>query len=105
MDDAIAAVRAFNRFYTQRVGALDARFLGTDLSLPEARVLFEIAHADAPLAAELRKRLGMDAGYLSRILARFERNGWLRRIPSPDDARRRPIALTEAGRAVFALMD
>jgi DNA-binding MarR family transcriptional regulator/GNAT superfamily N-acetyltransferase len=106
MEEAIAAVRTFNRFYTRRVGALNARFLGTELSLPEARLLFEIAHAPAlPLASELQRTLGMDAGFVSRVLARFEARGWIRRDSAGEDARRRPIALTPAGAAVFDEMD
>ena len=105
MEDAIAAVRLFNRFYTRRVGALNQRFLGTELSLPEARLLFEIEHAEAPVASELNKLLGMDAGYTSRVLARFEARGWVTREPSEGDQRRRPIVLTRAGRAIFALIN
>jgi DNA-binding MarR family transcriptional regulator/ribosomal protein S18 acetylase RimI-like enzyme len=94
MEDAIDAVRRFNRFYTRRVGALNARFLGTELSLPEAR-----------LATDLQKALGMDAGYLSRVLRRFETRGWIRREAGEDDARRRPISVTPEGQAVFELID
>jgi DNA-binding MarR family transcriptional regulator/N-acetylglutamate synthase-like GNAT family acetyltransferase len=104
MEDAIAAVRRFNRFYTRLVGALDAHFLGTSLTLPEARVLFEIAHDVDPMAARLKTALGMDAGFLSRVLARFEKRGWIVRGRG-DDARRRPITLTDAGRAVFDDLD
>jgi len=104
MEDAIAAVRRFNRFYTRLVGALDTRFLGTDLTLPEARVLFEIAHDAEPMAARVKAALDMDAGFLSRVLARFERRGWIARGRG-EDARRRPIALTDAGRAVFDDLD
>ena len=60
MEEAIAAVRTFNRFYTRRVGALNARFLGTDATLPEARVLFEIANGGRPVAAELQKAKRME---------------------------------------------
>jgi DNA-binding MarR family transcriptional regulator/N-acetylglutamate synthase-like GNAT family acetyltransferase len=105
MEDAIAAVRLFNRFYTRRVGALNQRFLGTELSLPEARLMFEIEHAEQPVATDLQKLLGMDAGYLSRVLARFEARGWITRQAGADDQRRRPIALTSAGRAIFELID
>ena len=105
MEDAIAAVRLFNRFYTRRVGALNQHFLGTELSLPEARLMFEIEHADAPVASELNKLLGMDAGYTSRVLARFEAKGWITRETGEGDQRRRPIVLTPAGRAIFALID
>ena len=105
MEDVIAAVRLFNRFYTRRVGALNQRVLGTELSLPEARLMFEIEHAAAPVASDLQKLLGMDAGYLSRVLARFEARGWITRQAGEGDQRRRPIALTAAGRAIFDLID
>jgi DNA-binding MarR family transcriptional regulator/GNAT superfamily N-acetyltransferase len=105
MEDAIAAVRLFNRFYTRRVGALNQRFLGTELSLPEARLMFEIEHAEGLVASDLQKLLGMDAGYLSRVLGRFEARGWITRQASASDQRRRPIALTSAGRAIFELID
>jgi DNA-binding MarR family transcriptional regulator/predicted GNAT family acetyltransferase len=105
MEDAVGAVRLFNRFYTRRVGALNPRFLDTELTLPEARLMFEIVHAEAPLASDLQKLLGMDAGYLSRVLARFEARAWITRSPAADDARRRPITLTDAGRAVFDVID
>lgn len=105
MEDAIAAVRLFNRFYTRRVGALNQRFLGTELSLPEARLMFEIEHAEAPVASDLNKLTDMDAGYTSRVLARFEAKGWITRQTGEGDQRRRPIALTPAGRAIFTLID
>lgn len=103
-EDAIEAVRRFNRFYTRRVGALNARFLGTEATLPEARVLFEIAQAERPAASDLRKALDMDAGQLSRTLARFDARGWIERGGGAADGRRRPVSLTAAGRAVFDLI-
>jgi len=105
MEDAITAVREFNRFYTRLIGALDDRFLGADLTLPEARLLFEIANADRPVAVELQQRLGMDAGFVSRLLRRFETRGWILREHGGADARRRPIVLTDQGRAVFDLIN
>jgi len=105
MQDVIAAIRAFNRFHTRLVGALDAKFLGTDLSLPEARLLFEIAQAEPAFAAELQASLGMDAGFVSRILARFEQRSWIQRGRDGPDARRRPITLTPEGRAAFEDLD
>ena len=87
MDDAVAAVRAFNRFYTRFAGALDAHYLDSDLSLAEARLLYEIANREAPLAAELQAELGLDAGYVSRILRRFQAKGWIARGRG-EDARR-----------------
>ena len=105
MEDALAAVRTFNRFYTRRVGALNPRFLDTELSLPEARLLFEIARGERPVAVDLQRTLGMDAGYLSRVVARFEARGWIVRESGGEDARRRPMSLTDAGRAVFETLD
>jgi len=104
MDETIAALRAFNRFYTRFAGALDAHYLDSELSLAEARLLYEIANRTAPLAAELQGDLGLDAGYVSRMLRRFEAKGWIERGRG-DDARRRPISLTRAGRDAFDALD
>ena len=105
MDSVIAAVRRFNRFFTQHIGAIDARFLGTETNLPEARLLFEIA-TRAPVAAHvLGELLDLDRGYLSRMLARFERRGWIAREPATRDSRTRPVRLTPAGQDVFDALD
>ncbi|MEH3117733.1 MAG: helix-turn-helix domain-containing GNAT family N-acetyltransferase [Methylorubrum populi] len=108
MDTTITAVRSFNRFYTGLIGALDDQFLGFDVTLPEARLLFEIATSDpgsGPVTARaVQAGLGMDAGYVSRIVARFEERGWITRARGAD-ARARPIRLTQAGRAVFERLD
>ena len=98
MEQAITAVRAFNRFYTRFAGALDAHYMDSDLSLVEARLLYEIANRETPLAAELQVELGLDAGYVSRILRRFQAKGWIARGRG-EDARRRPISLTDPRRA------
>lgn len=104
MTDAVAAVRAFNRFYTRFAGALDAHYMESELSLAEARLLYEIANRETVLAIDLQAELGLDAGYVSRILRRFQAKGWIERGRG-EDARRRPISLTEAGRACFAALD
>ncbi|HEY5713462.1 MAG TPA: helix-turn-helix domain-containing GNAT family N-acetyltransferase [Allosphingosinicella sp.] len=104
MDDAVAAVRGFTRFYTSFVGALDAHYMDSDLSLAEARLLYEIANRPAPLAAELQADLGLDPGYVSRILHRFQNKGWIERGRG-EDGRRRPISITAAGRAAFEAID
>jgi DNA-binding MarR family transcriptional regulator/GNAT superfamily N-acetyltransferase len=104
MEDAVIAVRAFNRFYTRFAGALDAHYMDSELSLAEARLLYEIASRPAPLAAELQAELGLDAGYVSRILRRFAARGWIERGRG-EDARRRPISLTGQGRLTFDAID
>jgi DNA-binding MarR family transcriptional regulator/GNAT superfamily N-acetyltransferase len=105
-DGRVDAVRRFNRFYTQRTGMLRQRLYASRWSLAEVRVLYEIARAgDAVTAAALARNLGLDPGYLSRILRRFETGGHVRRTPSAGDARRFDLALTAAGRRAFASID
>ncbi|MFH8347060.1 GNAT family N-acetyltransferase [Streptomyces sp. NPDC018045] len=102
----VQEVRRFNRFYTNLIGALDyGRHLYTPYTLTEARVLFEIAHAQHVDAADLRTSLSLDAGYLSRLLTRFEQNGLITRGPSERDRRRQRITLTEDGRAAADLLE
>ncbi|AMM26533.1 bifunctional helix-turn-helix transcriptional regulator/GNAT family N-acetyltransferase [Variovorax sp. PAMC 28711] len=98
---AIKAIRRFNRFFTRRIGVLDP-YLGSNLTLTDARVLYELAHRQGPVARDLMRDLGLDAGYTSRILKRFEAAGWLERTPNPDDARQNLLTLTQAGHAAFA---
>ncbi len=107
MSDAVASVREFNRFYTRRMGLLGPGYLRTAHTVAEARVLWELAHADAPLeVTQLRERFGMDPGHLSRLLTRLERQALLRREPSPSgDRRRQRVALTRKGDEAFATLD
>jgi DNA-binding MarR family transcriptional regulator/GNAT superfamily N-acetyltransferase len=99
--DAVAQVRRFNRFYTRLVGALDEGHLHSSFSLAETRALYEIAHRDGPTAADLGRDLGLDPGYLSRILGGLERRGLVERAPSPTDGRRNHLKLTPKGRSTF----
>lgn len=103
-DDTIRAVRAFNRFHTRFAGALAPRYMGSEMSLIEARLFYEIVSQEGVLAAELQARLDLDAGYASRILRRFEAEGWIERRRGAD-ARQRPIHVTAAGRAAYESLD
>jgi DNA-binding MarR family transcriptional regulator/N-acetylglutamate synthase-like GNAT family acetyltransferase len=101
----VDAVRHFNRFYTRQIGILGQAYLQSPFSLTETRVLYELAHRDRPTATELGRELGLDAGYLSRILRSFVRRGLVARSRSPHDGRQRFLALTARGRKAFAALD
>jgi DNA-binding MarR family transcriptional regulator/N-acetylglutamate synthase-like GNAT family acetyltransferase len=101
----IAAVRRFNRFYTQKLGVLQPAWLDSPFSLTEARVLFEIRHRDGATATDIARDLGLDAGYLSRILRRFRRSGLIRRQVSPADRRQSFLSMTARGSKAFAPLD
>jgi DNA-binding MarR family transcriptional regulator/GNAT superfamily N-acetyltransferase len=98
-EERVSEVRGFNRFFTRRIGVLRETHLESPYSLTEVRVLYEIAHGEGPTAGTLGRDLDLDRGYLSRILATFERAGLIARTPSPADGRVRRLALTDAGRA------
>lgn len=104
-DDATAAIRDFNRFYTRQIGLLDQGFLGSAFTLTEVRVLYELAHRDSPTATEIARELSLDPGYLSRLLKKLERQGHLARGRDAEDARQRPLRLTRSGRRVFERLD
>lgn len=101
----ITQVRAFNRDYTRRIGVLSRGLLASPYSLTEVRVMYEIAHRPGITAAELGAELGLDRGYLSRILARFHTQRLLARTTVAQDARRRQLRLTPLGRRVFAPLE
>lgn len=101
----VAAVRGFNRFYTNIIGVLGEGLLRTPYSLAEARVIFELAQRDRTEVTELRRSLDLDAGYLSRILARFAADGLITRERSTSDGRRQIVALSDSGRAAFSVLD
>jgi DNA-binding MarR family transcriptional regulator/N-acetylglutamate synthase-like GNAT family acetyltransferase len=101
----IDAVRAFNRFYTKEIGLLQRGLLGSPHSLTEVRVLYELAHLKKLTATDLIDSLGIDPGYLSRMLRAFEKDGMIKRKRSKGDARRSQVRLTERGRAVFSSLD
>lgn len=101
----IAAVRRFNRFYTRRIGVLGAGHLDSPFSLTEVRVLYELAHREEPTAAEIGRELGLDPGYLSRILHGFRKRKLIATRAAPGDRRRSLLALSDEGKAVFAQLD
>ena len=105
LDDRIAAVRRFNRFYTQKIGVLRDGLLDSPFSLTEARVLYELAHRERLTASDVGGELGLDPGYLSRVLRGFQRRQLIERTSSATDRRQRHLSLTAAGRAALAPLD
>lgn len=99
--DNIAAIRRFNRFYTQRLGVLQEAWLDSPFTLTEARVLYELTQRDDATATDIGTELGLDAGYLSRMLRSFEKQGLITRRPSAVDARQSFLSLTVKGRKAF----
>jgi DNA-binding MarR family transcriptional regulator/GNAT superfamily N-acetyltransferase len=104
-EDRIDSVRRFNRFYTKRIGVLEEGLLQSPFSLAEARVLYELAQRDRPTATVLGTELGLDPGYLSRILRRLEKRSLVGKTRSTDDGRESFLALTVEGRAAFSRLD
>lgn len=105
MTDRIMAIRAFNRFYTRRIGVLREGLSQSRFSLTEARILYELAQQPGRTASDLCAMLDLDPGYVSRILDRFARDGLVHRERSVDDRRRNQLTLTDAGQAAFAPLD
>jgi DNA-binding MarR family transcriptional regulator/predicted GNAT family N-acyltransferase len=105
LDRRTEAVRAFNRFYTRRIGVVREGYLQSRFSLTEARVLYDLAHADGVTATQIGAALDLDAGYLSRMLRQFEQDGLVARAPATADRRQSILTLTKAGRAAFSPLD
>jgi len=101
----VEAVRRFNRFHTRQIGVLQEKLLRSPYSLTEVRVLYELAYRAKPTAAELGKELGLDAGYLSRILRDFKKQALIDKIPSDSDGREQFLSLTSRGKKIFAQLD
>ena len=101
----IAAVRRFSRFYTRRIGVLHEGLLGSPLTLTEGRIVYEIANREAPTATALGQDLGLDAGYLSRVLKGLEARRLIVRAPNPADGRQALLSLTIEGRRLFDGID
>lgn len=104
-DPAVAAIRRFNRFYTRKIGVLEQNLLHSPYSLTEARVLFELAQQDGMTAKEIGAKLGLDAGYLSRIVHAFTEKNLITRKASPTDKRQYSLALTAKGRLAFGQLN
>ena len=104
-DDPVHAIRRFNRFYTRQIGVLQEHLLESQFSLTEVRVLYELAHRSSVSAVELCRDLGLDRGYLSRMLQNFESQGLLKTTPSDEDRRRVFLALTAKGRRILAPLE
>jgi DNA-binding MarR family transcriptional regulator/GNAT superfamily N-acetyltransferase len=99
--DPVQTIRRFNRFYTRQIGVLQEHLLDSRFSLTEVRVLYEIAHRENATAKDLCQDLGLDRGYVSRMLQNFEEHGWIKITPSAEDRRRQFLSLTAKGHNVF----
>ena len=105
VENQVGAIRHFNRFYTQQIGVLQKTMLDSPFSLSELRVLYELAHREAVTAAEICRELGLDAGYVSRMLRGFAKRGMLEKRTSSKDGRETLLGLTAAGRKTFTALD
>jgi DNA-binding MarR family transcriptional regulator/GNAT superfamily N-acetyltransferase len=103
--DPVQAIRRFNRFYTRKIGVLNEHLLQSAFSLTEVRILYELAHREHITAGELCQDLGLDRGYVSRMLQNFEKQGWMKTTPSAEDRRRALLTLTAKGRKVFTPLE
>ena len=105
VSERVEAVRRFNRFYTRKIGVLQEKLLLSPFSLTEARLIYELAHSAGSTATELRGRLGLDAGYLSRILRKLRKSGLISSQASKTDGRRSHLRMTEQGLAAFSRLN
>lgn len=105
LDERVETVRRFNRDYTRQIGVLHEHLLDSDFSLTEARILYELAHRSGVTISDLCRELGLNAGYLSRVIAGFEKKGLIARTRSQTDARVAELRLTDQGRATFELLN
>src|SRR5687768_5453991 len=101
----VDTVRRFNRFYTCRIGVLEARYLGSPFPLPQARVLYELGQRGEASASELGADLDLDLGYLSRLVQTLRRQGLVQAEASREDARRVRLSLSARGRKAFQQLD
>lgn len=104
-EERVHTIRQFNRFFTRQIGVLREGLLHSPYTLTEARILFELGQSGQVTAARLGRELGLDAGYLSRILARFEQQGLLEKVRAENDGRQFLLSLTAEGRKAFTLLD
>jgi DNA-binding MarR family transcriptional regulator/N-acetylglutamate synthase-like GNAT family acetyltransferase len=104
-EESVGAVRRFNRFFTRQIGVLREGLVHTSYSLTEARILYELGHSEHATASGLCRELGLDAGYLSRILARLEQQGLIAKVRSDSDGRQRLLHLTPEGEKTAVLLD
>lgn len=105
LQERAGTVRSFNRFYTRQIGVLHEHLLESQFSLTEVRILYELAHRPKLTSSDLCRELGLNAGYVSRVLKGFEKRGLITKTPSPSDRRAAQLQLTEQGRATFRPLD
>jgi len=105
LQELIDQIRNFNRFYTNMIGLLDQHFLDTEFSLTEGRILYEICHTELCTAKKIRSNIGIDEGYLSRIIDKFIKKGLVKKTPDPEDRRLHIIMLTEKGQKEFSKLN
>jgi DNA-binding MarR family transcriptional regulator/N-acetylglutamate synthase-like GNAT family acetyltransferase len=101
LDDPVQTVRRFNRLYTRQIGVLQEHLVQSQFSLTEVRILYELAHRENATAKDICRDLGLDRGYVSRMLQNFEKHGWIKTAPSPEDRRHQFLSLTAKGHKVF----